>query len=162
MLKKAILISLMCGFFLIGWAGGLTAKEKPMTITCKGRLDMDYARNVAVFNDDVRVEDERMLMKADRMKVFFESGTREIKKVIATGKVRFKKDDRSAKARKALYTASDGRVVLTGDPKVKKGLDIITGDKITFFRTDNRMLVEPSAKLILYSGDQQQLEKDWL
>jgi lipopolysaccharide export system protein LptA len=137
--------------------------EKPQTtITCKGHLDMSYGKNVAVFNEDVVVNDPRMKMKADKMKVFFEPETRAIEKVIATGHVRFKKEDKTAKSRKAVYTAKDGRVVLTGKPMVKKGGSIMTGEMITFFRDDSRMLIEPTAKLIFYTEDQEEFKEGWM
>jgi len=137
--------------------------EKPQTtITCKGHLDMSYGKNMAIFNDDVVVNDPRMKMKADKMKVFFESESRAIQKVIATGHVRFKKEDKSAKSRKAVYTAKDGKVVLTGKPMVKKGDSIMTGEMITFFRDDSRMLIEPTAKLIFYTEDQEEFKEGWM
>lgn len=137
--------------------------EKPQTtITCKGHLDMSYGKNMAIFNEDVIVNDPRMKMKADKMKVYFEPKTRAIEKVIATGHVRFKKEDKSAKSRKAVYTAKDGKVVLTGKPMVKKGGSIMTGEIITFFRDDSRMLIEPTAKVIFYTADQEGFEEDWM
>jgi lipopolysaccharide transport protein LptA len=139
-------------------------KDPPTTITCKGNLDMDYEKNIAVFHQDVIVEDPRMKMTADKMTVFFQPDSKTVEKVIAKGRVRFKKETKSAMADMAVYTAGDGKIVLTGNPKVKKGQDVISGEKITFFRDDQRMLVEPRAKLILYSSDVKGKgsEKDWL
>lgn len=139
-----------------------TAKEEPKTlVTCNGKLDMDYDKNVAVFHDDVLIDDPHMKMNADQMTVYFQAQSRTIEKVLAVGHVRFKKEEKSAKSDQAVYTVKDGKIVLTGHPMVKKDKDILTGEKITFFRDDNRMLIEPSAKLILYSSDQKGMEKDW-
>ena len=66
--------------------------EEPKTeITCKGRLDMDYSKNMAVFNDDVVVDDPRMRMTANKMTVYFASETRENQKGVAEGNVKLKK-----------------------------------------------------------------------
>lgn len=146
----------------------MSKKDPQTTITCKGNLDMDYEKNIAVFHQEVVVEDPRMKMTADKMTVFFKPDSKTIEKVVAKGRVRFKKETKSAMAESAVYTANDGRVVLTGNPKVKKGQDVIAGEKITFFRDDQRMLVEPRAKLILYSSDSKEkkdekgFKQDWL
>jgi lipopolysaccharide transport protein LptA len=142
------------------------AKTEPQTtITCKGNLDMDYEKNMAVFHDDVVVDDPQMKMTAKEMTVFFEPNSKSIDKVIAKGQVRFKKEDKTAMAENAVYTAKDGKVILTGKPMVKKGQDVMSGDKITFFRNDQRMLIEPRAKLIFYSSEgkgKKGLDQEWL
>lgn len=138
-------------------------KENSKTeITCEGKLDMDYEKNIAIFHNDVRVEDPRMKMNADLMTVYFQPKEKNIEKVVAIGNVRFKKEDKTAKSNQAVYTAKDGKIVLTGQPMVKRDRDVLAGEKITFFRDDNRMLIEPSAKLIIYSSDQNELNKEWL
>lgn len=134
----------------------------PTVITCDGPLEVDYSVNVADLTDNVLVRDPQMDMRADHMKVYFSDETKEIEKVIADGRVRFKKDEKQAKSQNAVYTQSDGSIVLTGNPKVKRGIDILSGEKITFFRNDERMLCEPSAKLIFYDvNDSTQTDKDW-
>ncbi|MBI3277484.1 MAG: LptA/OstA family protein [Chlamydiae bacterium] len=161
---RAYLLSF--GFWFLGVGLSLSAEEpkanSQTTITCKGPLDMDYDHHKAVFHQDVVVRDPRMKMTADEMTVYFQEKSKTIDKVIAVGHVRFRKEEKSAKAKQAIYTAGDGKVVLTGDPMVKKGEDVITGEKITFYRDDSRMLVEPNAKLVLYSAGKDGAEQDWL
>lgn len=136
--------------------------QKPQTqIKCSGPMDVDYATNVATFYDDVFVNDPDFKMWSDEMTVYFNDGMQTIKKVIAVGSVKLEKEERRAKSEHAVYTVNDGRIVLTGDPMVKKGEDVLTGDKITFFRDDNRMLIEPKAKLIIYSPDDSTMEDDF-
>lgn len=138
-------------------------EESPQTtITCQGPLDMDYENNRAVFHQNVVVSDPRMKMTADEMTVLFESQSKSIDQVIASGHVRFRKEEKTAKAAHAVYTARDGKVILTGNPMVKKGEDIISGEKITFYRDDSRMLVEPNAKLVFYSSGKDGVGEDWL
>lgn len=123
------------------------------TITCSGPLDFDYEKRIAFFHENVVVEDSKMKMNADEMTVHFNTDGESLEMVVATGSVKFKKGDRRAKSQKAVYTAADGTIVLTGEPMVKKGPDILTAEKITFFRNDNRMICEPSARLVIYSKE---------
>ena len=47
-------------------------------------------------------------------------------------------------------------IILTGKPQVTRDQDVLTGDKITFWRNENRMIVEPRARLVLQSEPGQQ------
>ena len=99
-------------------------KEKGLTvITCTGPLEVEYEKNLAIFNKDVTVEDERGKLYADKMNVYLEPKTRTITKVIASGNVRIVRGENTTYSERAEYTKSDGRVVLTGSPKL-----VIYGD----------------------------------
>lgn len=91
------------------------------------------------------------VLLADSVKVFFnEASGKEndtpqsnIKKVVATGNVRGTSGDRKAFADKAVYTAEDDVLVLTGkSPKLVTGSSFVTGKKITWFRLQDKVTVE--------------------
>jgi lipopolysaccharide export system protein LptA len=67
--------------------------------------------------------------------------------MVATGNVLIKQPNRRAEGQKLVYTASDDKFVLTGgQPSIfdaERGK--ITGDSLTFFRSDDRVLVEGEA-----------------
>ncbi|MBI3990870.1 MAG: LPS export ABC transporter periplasmic protein LptC, partial [Candidatus Omnitrophica bacterium] len=67
----------------------IIVKVKPKTtITCSGPLEVDYKNNMAHFHKDVQLEDERGKVFADEAVVYFNTETKAITKVIATGNVR--------------------------------------------------------------------------
>jgi lipopolysaccharide export system protein LptA len=67
--------------------------------------------------------------------------------MVATGNVVIHQPNRKAEGQKLVYTASDDKFVLTGGPPsifdAERGK--ITGDSLTFFRSDDRVLVEGEA-----------------
>jgi lipopolysaccharide export system protein LptA len=67
--------------------------------------------------------------------------------MIAEGSVRVQQPNRRAEGEKLVYTAADDRFVLTGGPPsifdAEQGK--ITGVSLTFFRRDDRVLVEGEA-----------------
>ena len=136
-------------------------KKQKTEVTCDGALEVDYENNIAVFNENVIVNDPQLMIKADKMQVFFDKESKSIDKIVCEGNVKFKKEDRQAKSDKAVYLAKQGKVILTGDPMVKRGMDALTGEKITFFRNDNRMICEPSAKLVIYSEEREEEQGEW-
>jgi lipopolysaccharide export system protein LptA len=67
--------------------------------------------------------------------------------MVAEGQVVIQQPGRQAEGQKLVYTASDDKFVLTGGPPsifdAERGK--ITGDSLTFFRSDDRVLVEGEA-----------------
>ena len=129
------------------------AGEHKSVIT-SDKLDVDREKNIAVFTGNVHVVDPEGEMWADRMTAYFEEGSRRIKKLVCTGeKVIIKSRGKTSVSRKAVYTANDGRIVLTGNPRIRHGKNSYGADKITIFKDSDRTIFEPRARLILYSDE---------
>jgi lipopolysaccharide export system protein LptA len=118
------------------------------TVITSKRLEFDYKRSIAVFEDNVRVVDPQMTMTADRMNVIFdaESG---IKSVTAIGHVRITQDDKAGTCGRAVYIALTGEFIMTGSPKLQRARDTLEGTKITFWTNEDRVTCEP-AMLVIY------------
>jgi lipopolysaccharide export system protein LptA len=127
--------------------GGATNQT---TITSK-TLDFDYGRMIAVFRDDVVVVDAQVHMQCDLLTVLFE-GTNDIKSVTATGNVRVRQQDKTATAKRGIYLARDGKVILMGDATLVQGANRVTGDEITFWINEDRMTVRPGTLVVTPSG----------
>ena len=55
-------------------------------------------------------------------------------------------DDKIAKSEKAVYITETETLILTGSgSKILSGKNIVSGDKITLYRSEDRMTVESSA-----------------
>ena len=130
-------------------------------ITCDGALEVDYENNIATFNDNVIVKDPQVMLKADKMQVFFNAESKSVARIIAEGEVRFKKGDRQAKSDHAEYLADEGKIVLSGNPMVRRGMDALTGERIIFYRNNNRMICEPSAQLVIFTKEREEQEGEW-
>jgi LPS export ABC transporter protein LptC len=98
------------------------------TITCDGSVDVDYANNIAIFNKNVKVIDEKGRVDADRMIAYFNQETRKLDKVIARGNVKITRNGDTTYSEEAVYLASEKRVILKGRPKImvhpKEEIDI--------------------------------------
>ncbi len=94
-------------------------EAQPSTIiTCEGPLDIDYKKNIAFFNKNVKAITQDGKLLADRMKVLFNSKMREIEKIIATGNVVIKMGRNISHSEKAIYSAKDSKVTLLGNPRL--------------------------------------------
>ena len=151
------------GFFPVGPSRAQTdrpaqsGKAKPpqkIHITSQ-RLISDQANNVAEFIGNVRANQGETEIVADSLKIFFSrksgdsdaSPAQSLDKLVATGNVEIKFDNRLAVARQAVYITAQRVLILNGPgASVTSGENTITGETITFYRADGRFTVEGGAK----------------
>ena len=140
--------------FLVAFASsaGAGRRQVPTTITSQ-TLEVEYESYVGTFEKDVVVTDPKGRLTADRVIVFFDAKGKEIKRIEAYGDVIIKLEGRESNSQKAVYTPDDGKIVLTGDPKVEEGKNIYAADRITIYRWEDRVIFEPRAKFILHKDE---------
>ena len=88
------------------------------TIKCSGPLMLDYKKNIAVFNKDVQIENQKGKMFSKKMVAFFDPEKKKVTKVEATGDVKLIRGASVSMSDKAVYFSDEGRAVLTGNPIV--------------------------------------------
>ncbi len=128
-------------------------KDKPedkgkIVITCDGPVEIDYQKNVATFNNNVKVDKQEFVLYSDTMDVYFltgpatpkvrepeskqepaaaetkDSGTgfnmsgSKLEKIVAQGNVKIVRGDNVSYCKKAVYTGIDRKIVLSGQPKL--------------------------------------------
>ncbi len=117
------------------------------TVITSDKLEFDYKEFIALFDGHVVVTDPEFTLKADKMLVFFEN-TNEVKRVDAVGNVFLKSGDMTAVCGKATYTSKNGQVLIQNDdPVVTKGENRITGEKMSIWLKEQRVVVETGVRL---------------
>lgn len=91
--------------------------------------EWDLKAHTARFTDHVRVTRGPVTLTADALDVRYTAAGR-VDVVSATGHVVVTRGDRVARADRGTLTAGDGRIVLTGAPKLTEGINTLTGDRI--------------------------------
>ncbi len=123
-----------------------SGKQRGTTTITSDRLEFDYKEYIALFEGHVKIVDPQFTMTADKMLIFFEN-TNSVTRVDAVGHVNMTSEDRKATCGKAVYTRANGAIVLTQDPVVSKGQNVLRGQKITVWIGDNRVDVEGGVQL---------------
>lgn len=101
--------------------------KQPTVITCQGPLEIDYAQQIATFNNNVKVnQQEQGDMFSDKMEVYFDFKQKKILRAKAMGNVKIVKGENISYSEEAIYSASDKKMTLTGSPR----LVIYSEDKI--------------------------------
>lgn len=119
-----------------------------LTVITSERLVYDGKKQFIELEGSVVISDPEMKMKADRVRIDLE-GSNEVRQVAATGRVVISQADKHAWAGRATFTVAEGKFVLEDDPRVLRGGDMMTADRITFWQNQDRMECFPNARLIL-------------
>ncbi|MCK4739147.1 MAG: hypothetical protein KAT46_04285 [Deltaproteobacteria bacterium] len=112
---------------------------KPVRISSE-TLEADTSKNWIRFKGKVVIEGEYMLCTED----FFLSygASKEIKEIVASGKVRIHQGSKRAKADKAVYDQEKRAIIITGKAVVSECLDRVSGEKITLYLDNDTVLVD--------------------
>jgi LPS export ABC transporter protein LptC len=115
--------------------GGSSPVKDKIIITCDGPLQIDYGKNIATFNNNVKVDTKDIVIYSDVMNVYFvpsEKGNNsspevpgnadlmgtQIEKILSHGNVRITKGENTSYSDEAIYTAADKQVTLLGNPRL--------------------------------------------
>jgi len=122
----------------------------------------------AEFTGNVSAVQGTTLITSDKLKIYYskaaenkgkkDTGEESIKKVVASGNVVIRSENRTAYTSMAEYTPASKVIVLSGpDSKVTSGNNYVSGDKITFYVNEDRVIVERSkekqVEAVFYSGE---------
>lgn len=114
---------------------------EPIDIT-SDRVETFSKENLIVFRGNVVARQKDMVIYSDSLEALvFEDG-KGIEKVVAGGNVKIQQGLRVANCQKAVFYNRDQRVVLTGDPKVWEGDNLVSGEEIIFDIAKNRIEVK--------------------
>lgn len=145
-MRRISVIYFMISFAALTAFGQDPALTNRTTIT-SDRLTFDYQRFTAEFEKNVVVVDANMRLQSDKLNVIFDNESN-MKQVIAMGNVRMWQQDKMGTCQKAIYVAKTGEILLIGDAQLKRGADLIKGDKITFWVNEDRMECVPGNLII--------------
>jgi len=113
-------------------------KKNTIVITCDGPLDIDYEKNIATFNNNVKVDRQDSQIYSDRMDVYFSTN---------------KKDKVQAEADFGVTASSIDKIVAIGNVKIVRGQNISYSDEAVYTALDKKISLSGRPKLIIYSAE---------
>jgi lipopolysaccharide export system protein LptA len=134
-------------------------------ISSDNGIEIDNKRNVVTFIGNVEAIKDDINIKCQRLELFFENlsgnndsggeGKVKILEIVAMEDVRISRPDGGiATAEKAVYNQKDENVVLTGNPVIKQGEDLVQGSRITLFLKEGKSVVEGKAKALIFPKEE--------
>jgi len=118
----------------------LVDKSQPIDIT-SDKVETFWKENLIIFKGNVVARQKDMVIYADSIEAVTIEDGKGIERVTAGGNVKIQQGLRVANCEKAIFYNLDQKVVLTGDPKVSEGENIVSGDEIVVDIDKNRVEV---------------------
>ncbi|MBU4212926.1 MAG: LPS export ABC transporter periplasmic protein LptC [Verrucomicrobia bacterium] len=126
------------------------AEDTNSTVITSTQLSFDQQKRKAVFEENVVVTDREIKILSDRLEVFFTEDNK-VDRIEAEGHVTIIRNDLRATGDKASYDMKEGKMQLTGNPRIQRDQDTLTGETVTLWRNSRRILCEPNARLVIAS-----------
>lgn len=138
--------------------------DKPINITANF-MEADDQQKVVIFSGNVVARQDDVVINSDLMRVYYREVSRrpaqptrtaagdqdaesetenEIERIELEGNVKITRGNRVAMSNNAVYMAKAKPrvIILTGDPRLWRNKDVLTGKRITVFMDDDRSIVE--------------------
>jgi lipopolysaccharide export system protein LptA len=124
-----------------GFGFELREGSQPVRIKSDG-LEWDYKGHVVTFKGNVIANQEDVTLYSDRLVIYYDEATSELTQIVAEAAVRIVQLDRRATAEKAVFHNAERKIVLTGNPVIRQGKNVVIGDMITIFVDEDRVEVD--------------------
>jgi lipopolysaccharide export system protein LptA len=146
-----------------GPAGAAAKKQRadrgqPVTVEAD-HMDRLGRESVIIFTGNVVARQDNSVQYADRMEIYLDEKGDRILRAVSTGNVRIvTRDCRTGTAKRAEYFDLEQRMVLIGNARVWQEDNVVTGETITIFLSQDRSIVEGGkqerVKAVFYPKDQ--------
>ncbi len=123
--------------------------EERITEITSDKLFFDYEGKKAIFTGNVVVTDPDLQLTGDQLIVTMTADD-EIEKLEAEGNVEIKMEGMHSRSGKAVYLLTESKVILTDGPQVSREGSVMTAEKITYWRIENRIEAFPRARVIMF------------
>jgi lipopolysaccharide export system protein LptA len=117
-------------------------ESQPLTVDAD-RMERFGRENLVVFSGNVVARQNNSVQYADRMEVYLDERGDRILRAVSMGGVRIiTADCRTATAKRAEYFDLEQRLVLTGGARVWQDDNVVTGESITIYLSQDRSVVQ--------------------
>ena len=116
-------------------------RSQPIDVT-SDKVEARWKENLIIFKGNVIARQKDMVIYADSLEVTTNEDGKGIERAIAGGNVKIQQGLRVANCQKAVFYNLDQKLVLTGDPKVSEGDNLVLGDEIILLIDKNRVEVK--------------------
>ncbi len=123
-------------------ARGKEERSQPLTVDAD-RMERFGKESLVIFSGNVVARQNNSVQYADRMEVYFDEKGDRVLRTISTGGIRIiTRDCRTATAKRAEYFDLDQRVVLSGSARVWQDDNVVSGETVTIYLSQDRSIVQ--------------------
>jgi lipopolysaccharide export system protein LptA len=121
-------------------------KKDPIYITSDW-MEVDQAKNTITYKGRVVTVQADMTMRSEVLIAYYDPEMKQMKQIVAQGKVNATQGTRVATGEKAVFDDKSKTVTLTGNPVMRQGNSQVSGIKVIYFTEQDRSIVEGDTKV---------------
>jgi lipopolysaccharide export system protein LptA len=116
-------------------------KKEPIYITSDW-MEVDQKKNTITYKGRVVTIQSEMTMRSETLTAAYDPEMKQIRQIIAEGKVNAVQGNRMATGDKAIFDEKAKTVTLTGNPVMRQGNSQVTGSRIIYYIDQDRAVAE--------------------
>jgi lipopolysaccharide export system protein LptA len=116
-------------------------KKEPIYITSDW-MEVDQKKNTITYKGRVVTIQSEMTMRSETLTAVYDPEMKQIREIIAEGKVNAVQGNRMATGDKAVFDDKAKTVTLTGNPVMRQGNSQVTGSRIIYYIDQDRAVAE--------------------
>ena len=133
-------------------------RSQPVTVD-SDRMERFGKESLIIFTGNVVARQNNSVQYADRLEVYLDEKGDKILRTVSTGSVRIvTRDCKTGTAKRAEYFELEQRMVLIGNARVWQDDNLVSGDTITIYLSQDRNVVlggkQERVKAVFYSKDE--------
>jgi lipopolysaccharide export system protein LptA len=121
-------------------------KKDPIYITADW-MEVDQTKNTITYKGRVVAVQNDMTMRSETLTAYYDPEMKQMKQIVAQGKVNATQGNRIATGEKAVFDNTAKTVTLTGSPVMRQGNSQVSGVKVVYFMEQDRAVAEGDDKV---------------
>jgi len=120
---------------------GFTTSRSPIEIT-SDMVEGDQKQNRVTFKGNVVAKQEGATLYANAIVIRYDMEMKRMKEIVATGNVRIIQEDRRATGQKVTFYHDENKIVLEGEAVIREGENVVRGERVVYLIDEERSYVE--------------------
>ncbi len=121
-------------------------KKDPIYITADW-MEVDQKQNTITYKGRVVTIQNDMTMRSDTLTAYYDPEMKQMKQIVAEGKVNATQGNRVATGNKAVFDDQAKTVTLTGSPVMRQGNSQVSGVKVVYYMEQDKAIAEGDGKV---------------
>jgi lipopolysaccharide export system protein LptA len=121
-------------------------KKDPIYITSDW-MEVDQKKSTITYKGRVVAVQADMTMRSETLTAYYDPEMKQMKQIVAEGKVNATQGNRLATGEKAVFDDKAKTVTLTGNPVMRQGNSQVSGTRVIYFIEQDRAVAEGDGKV---------------
>jgi lipopolysaccharide export system protein LptA len=121
-------------------------KKDPIYITADW-MEVDQKKNTISYKGRVVTVQNDMTMRSETLTAYYDPEMKQMKQIVAEGKVNATQGNRVATSDKAVFDDKAKTVTLTGSPVMRQGNSQVSGVKVVYYVEQDKAIAEGDGKV---------------